>query len=191
MGLYFRKVFKFGPARVSVSSRGVGFSIGGEKTRIGVDALGRPYAATEIAGVCLRSAAGGNCPAAKQKSAAAGSIAGHTQARLVPGPLPAQAVFSGSAGYGREAPANAGGIRFQGGGKTIYWRFSTARRVVFIVFGALVSTAGYFPLALLFAYTLARGSPSVPLGFAAAVLLLAGAGLFAAQSGVVIHDGSA
>jgi hypothetical protein len=55
MGLYFRKVFKFGPARVSVSSRGVGASIGGEKTRVGVDALGRPYAATEIAGVYLRA----------------------------------------------------------------------------------------------------------------------------------------
>jgi hypothetical protein len=50
LGFYFRKSVNFGPIRVNLSQRGVGYSVGGRGFRTGVRADGRRYTRMSIPG---------------------------------------------------------------------------------------------------------------------------------------------
>lgn len=54
MGWSFRRSVSFGPLRVNIGSRGVGYSIGGPGFRMGVRANGRRYVSSGIPGTGLR-----------------------------------------------------------------------------------------------------------------------------------------
>lgn len=50
MGWNWRKAFNFGPLRVNLSKRGVGYSVGMRGFRVGRDAKGQQYSQTSIPG---------------------------------------------------------------------------------------------------------------------------------------------
>lgn len=50
MGWNWRKAFNFGPLRVNLSKKGVGYSLGVRGLRIGRDAKGQDYSQTSIPG---------------------------------------------------------------------------------------------------------------------------------------------
>jgi hypothetical protein len=50
MGWNWRKVFRFGPLRVNLSKKGVGYSVGVRGFRVGRDAKGQDYSQTAIPG---------------------------------------------------------------------------------------------------------------------------------------------
>jgi len=50
MGWNLRKPFNFGPLRINLSKKGVGYSVGVRGFRIGRDAKGRDYSQTSIPG---------------------------------------------------------------------------------------------------------------------------------------------
>jgi hypothetical protein len=50
MAWNFRKSLNFGPLRVNLSKKGLGFSVGGRGFRAGRDAQGRSYSQTSIPG---------------------------------------------------------------------------------------------------------------------------------------------
>jgi hypothetical protein len=53
MGWSFRRSLNFGPLRVNLSKRGVGFSVGARGFRIGRDSQGKQYTQTSIPGTGL------------------------------------------------------------------------------------------------------------------------------------------
>jgi hypothetical protein len=55
MGWSFRKPFNFGPLRVNLSRRGVGYSVGVRGFRIGQNAKGQKYSQTSIPGTGIYS----------------------------------------------------------------------------------------------------------------------------------------
>jgi hypothetical protein len=50
MGWNWRKRFNFGPARINLSKKGVGYSLGFRGFRIGQDAKGQRYTQTSLPG---------------------------------------------------------------------------------------------------------------------------------------------
>jgi hypothetical protein len=50
MGWNWRKAFRFGPLRVNLSKKGVGYSVGVRGFRVGRDAKGQDYSQTSIPG---------------------------------------------------------------------------------------------------------------------------------------------
>lgn len=50
MGWNWRKAFNFGPLRVNLSKKGVGYSLGVRGFRVGRDAKGQDYSQTSIPG---------------------------------------------------------------------------------------------------------------------------------------------
>jgi len=50
MGWNWRKAFRFGPLRVNLSKKGVGYSVGVRGFRVGRDAKGQDYNQTSIPG---------------------------------------------------------------------------------------------------------------------------------------------
>jgi hypothetical protein len=50
MGWNWRKAFRFGPFRVNLSKKGVGYSVGVRGFRVGRDAKGQDYNQTSIPG---------------------------------------------------------------------------------------------------------------------------------------------
>ena len=50
MGWNWRKVFNFGPLRVNLSKKGVGYSVGVRGFRVGRDAKGQDYSQTSVPG---------------------------------------------------------------------------------------------------------------------------------------------
>jgi hypothetical protein len=50
MGWSWRKAFNFGPLRVNLSKKGVGYSLGVRGFRVGRDAKGQDYSQTSIPG---------------------------------------------------------------------------------------------------------------------------------------------
>jgi len=50
MGWSWRKVFNFGPLRVNLSKKGIGYSVGVRGFRVGHDAKGQQYSQTSIPG---------------------------------------------------------------------------------------------------------------------------------------------
>jgi len=53
MGFYYRKSVNFGPFRVNLSQRGLGYSIGGRGFRTGVSSGGRRYSSFSLPGTGL------------------------------------------------------------------------------------------------------------------------------------------
>lgn len=62
MGWSFRKAFRLGPLRLSLSKRGVGASVGVKGARAGIDAAGKPYVAGGRHGIYFRERLGGGAP---------------------------------------------------------------------------------------------------------------------------------
>ena len=54
MGWSYRKSENFGPFRVNLSGRGIGYSIGGRGFRVGVGSTGRRYVSAGLPGTGLR-----------------------------------------------------------------------------------------------------------------------------------------
>jgi hypothetical protein len=50
MGWNWRKAFRFGPLRINLSKKGVGYSLGVRGFRVGRDAKGQDYSQTSIPG---------------------------------------------------------------------------------------------------------------------------------------------
>ena len=63
MGLYYRKSVKLGPFRVNLSSKGVGYSVGGTGFRTGISGSGRRYTSFNLPGTGLgyRTSRGRGC----------------------------------------------------------------------------------------------------------------------------------
>ena len=63
MGFYYRKSIGLGPFRVSLSSRGVGYSVGGRGFRTGVSGSGRRYTSFSVPGTGMgyRTTGGKGC----------------------------------------------------------------------------------------------------------------------------------
>jgi hypothetical protein len=62
MGWNLKKAFNFGPLRVNLSKKGVGYSIGVRGFRVGRDAKGQTYSQTSIPGTGIynRTNSGGS-----------------------------------------------------------------------------------------------------------------------------------
>ena len=63
MGFYYRKSVKLGPFRVNVSKSGIGYSVGGQGFRTGVNSRGKRYSTFSVpgTGVGYRTNAGKGC----------------------------------------------------------------------------------------------------------------------------------
>lgn len=54
MGWSYRRSYKVGPFRINVGSGGVGYSVGGQGFRTGINAHGRRYTSYSVPGTGLR-----------------------------------------------------------------------------------------------------------------------------------------
>ena len=75
MGWNWRKTFNFGPLRVNLSKKGVGYSVGARGLRVGRDAKGQNYDQVSIPGTGIYKRTYSKGPASSKTWRAAAIIA--------------------------------------------------------------------------------------------------------------------
>lgn len=65
MGWNWRKAFNFGPVRINLSKKGVGYSVGVRGFRVGRDAKGQDYSQTSIPGTGIYKRSYSGAPSAR------------------------------------------------------------------------------------------------------------------------------
>lgn len=171
MGFSFRKSFKAGPVRINFSKSGIGASIGVKGARIGVNAKGKTYISAGAGGVYCRKTLNGSSGDVSVSSSNGSS-----------------SYVSGIGEVSSEILPIEGKIKFSGNGKTIYWRYSTAKRVGFIIEGIILIIVGLFFGIISLGMSVDSGKAAIPLGILAAGLWLGGVGLFILRSKTIIVD---